>query len=131
MLHDDLSRFLVAALQASIYVAPRDHGLSGEELLEVAKRAGYGAGEVRDALQHLPRDFHNGKLRLHSEAAFELSDFNEEHEPEHRDWRAFDAIRQHLIALAKDVGRAKARLPHDVLVEQVVAKGFDRHAVEV
>lgn len=131
MLYDDVSRFLHSALVASIYVSPRSHGLTPKELHEVARAAGLKPGEVDDALSRLDIVATGGRFLLDGSSFMELSDFNLEKSPEFRDWRVFEAVRQHLIELRREMGKDRASVSRDVLVEQLVAQGHARAAVEI
>jgi hypothetical protein len=44
--------FLKAALECSVFVSPLDPGLTGEEIGEIGRRAGYQDGEINDALRY-------------------------------------------------------------------------------
>src|ERR1035437_127988 len=46
----DVVKLLQAAIEASLYVAPRDFGLTFAELVEVGGRLGLKEGEITDAL---------------------------------------------------------------------------------
>jgi hypothetical protein len=46
-------QFLQAALECSIYIAPKDPGLTYDEIIEVGKRVGFQPGEIGDALQQI------------------------------------------------------------------------------
>jgi hypothetical protein len=56
-MNQEIVSLLKAALEASVYLSPRNPGLSFQELAEVAKRAGYLEGEVNDALRHAGLSF--------------------------------------------------------------------------
>lgn len=130
----DVGQFIKDAFECSVYVSPRDVGLKVAEIQEAAKLAGYRVGETNDALRSLCR-FVGDRCFPNDDMMFMFGgasiDFNERYEPDFRKWEAFEFVRQELLEVAKDVGAANAILPRDVLVERGVAKGLERHDVEV
>lgn len=126
--------FIAGALRASILTAPRDHGLTRDEILEAGTHAGFKPGEMSDALGRANLHARLGRPRLQVEALGMMgfgADFNHGMDPELRDAEAFDYVRRTLQELAAEVGEASAKLPRDVLVERGVARGLERQALEV
>lgn len=132
MLTTEIGKFLVAALEATVYVAPRDHGLTWDELQEVTRRAGFKLGEVTDALNHLGDviDQYGARLKLTVTDLNYLVDFNDPREPEFLEARTVEAVRREIDELAREVGRGRAQLSRDALVERGVQRGHERLAVE-
>lgn len=129
---DEPANCVRSALLASVFLSPQSHGLTYEEIHEVAKRAGFKRGEIDDAIAHIQVDHVDGRMALNKNSGFvDVSDFNQRCDPEYRDWKAFEAVRQTLIELGREVGKDKAKLPRDVLVERVAAQGIDRKKAEV
>ena len=66
MSRDQPEDLIKLALEASIYVAPADHGLTEAELVEVGGRMGRGPGAIRDALRALMYEFkkQDGRIRI-------------------------------------------------------------------
>lgn len=124
--------FINAALECSVFVAPRESGLTYEELLQVGKSAGFQEGEIGDALSRAnTRQFFGGR-RL--EPNLELSHLNIfiwPEDPEFRDLAAFDFVYNEFNKLIKSQGGGKAKLERDVLVERAIEGSIDRHGVEV
>ena len=55
--------FIHAALECSVYVAPRDFGLTLQELIESGHAAGFREGELGDAVrQDFPRHYGTGRI---------------------------------------------------------------------
>ena len=54
MRQQEVQQFLAAALECSVYVAPKDPGLTHAELFEAGGRVGYQEGELGDALGASP-----------------------------------------------------------------------------
>ncbi|HEU4407792.1 MAG TPA: hypothetical protein VFS43_21185 [Polyangiaceae bacterium] len=130
----EVDDFIVSALEASILVSPRDHGLTREELMEAGQRAGFKVGELSDGIVRVwaNRRLGQPKLRLEKSGPMRLcADFNFPFEPEYRDVEAFEFIRRELQNLAAEVGEASAKLSRDVFVERGVAQGYKREALEV
>jgi hypothetical protein len=129
----DIDNFIVSALEASIFVAPRDHGLTSEELVEVGQRLNFRPGELNDAIVRARNE--GGwapRLRIQRPSPMRLSaDFNMPQKPDFRDIKAFEFVRTELVELAREVGAAGARLSRDILVERGAARGLDRQALEV
>jgi hypothetical protein len=126
--------FVKAALEASVYVAPLDYGLTREELREIARQAGLHAGETDDAIDRVGRSMYLGQGRLlpETDAGWGLSaDFNVDRNPDYRNSEAFDFVRVELQNVAKKMGVASARIARDVLVERGVAKAIDRNALQI
>jgi hypothetical protein len=131
----DIDDFVLSALEASVFVSPRNHGLAAEEVVEIGQRLSFQPGELQDAIARFQRRMPRGlgaRLRLHETTPTRLSaDFGSQQTPDFRDVKAFDFVRTELIALAKQIGESAAQLSRDVLVERGFARGLDRHAVEV
>lgn len=124
--------FLLTALEASVYLAPLEPGLTAEELREVGRPLGFESGEISDGLRHhavYPR-YPDGTFHTTDLLAHRLLDF-EERDPDPRNVPAFDFVRGHLQQLARKVGKDKAKLTREALVAAGVAQGLDRHALEV
>lgn len=132
MLTSEIGQFLMAALEATTYVAPRDHGLTWDELQEVTRRAGFKPGEVTDALNHLGDviDQYGPRFTLAVTDLHHIVDFNEPREPEYLDWRTVEFVRRELDDLAREVGHSAARLARGTLAERGVQKGYEHLAVE-
>src|ERR1019366_3921330 len=131
---NDSYQFIEDALECSVYVAPRDHGLTLAEIHEAAKQAGYRPGEINDALAS-PLIRLSGARYL-PPAGFGLqrgltAQFNFDFKPDFRNFEAFEFVRTELAELAREVGRAQAALPRDTLVERGALKGHERQAIEI
>jgi hypothetical protein len=60
-----VTQFFQAALESSFYLAPREPGLTYEELREVGRQGGFQDGEIGDALlQVVTQTFGGGSKRL-------------------------------------------------------------------
>ena len=124
---NDVRSFVSAALCATVYLVPRDIGLTRDELFEVARRAGYRDGEVGDSLRGVAMRLGQPKIRPSRDigrVGLGFSDFNMSYKPDYRKIDAFQFVRVELHELARDVGQAAARLDRDVLVARGVANGL-------
>lgn len=110
--------FVRAAFEASVLVAPRDHGLTEEELLRAGETAGYKRGLLKDALASIEVDRRaNGRLQLPSLGMKQVSsNFNAALNPEVRNRAAFQFVREALEAEAEEHG-AQASLARDDIAE--------------
>ncbi|HTQ02584.1 MAG TPA: hypothetical protein VMI54_01965 [Polyangiaceae bacterium] len=129
----DIDDFVLSALEASVFVSPRDHGLTPDELIEVGQRLGFRPGELKDAIARAQRNAPwEPKLRLRESNPTRLSaDFNFPQSPDLRDLQAFEFVRTELIQMAREFGESSAQLPRDNLVELGAARGLERRSVEV
>ena len=118
------------ALECSVILSPLDPGLTGDELLEVGRRANFMDGEITDALPHiglfrfgeqkvmpLPMDVTNWVFFFHED-------------PDYRNLHAFDFVINELNKLVRSEGAARAAIDRQVLVERAVSKGFKTNDVQ-
>jgi hypothetical protein len=119
------------AFECSVHAAPREPGLTHEEIHEIARRLGLQPGEVNDALRGVIRGARFGEPRLLPERAPVQADFFFEDDPELRNAAAFEFVLVHLRDLAKAVGRDRAGAERSSIVANAVAKGLRAHDVEV
>jgi len=128
-----ITQFFQAALESSFYLAPREPGLTHEELFEVGRQFGLQEGEIADAL--LPvvtQTFGGGSKRLipnammmHQWAMFPFVQI-----PDFRNLAAFDFVVSEMNACIRAMGGRAARIQREVLVERGIAKNLPRLAVE-
>ena len=121
------------ALECSVYISPRDYGLTHDEAREVAEQEGFLPGQIKDALASplLQRKGHKlvpAPMGLQRALTIE---FRNRFEPEYRDFDAFEFVAQELLQTARQLGAKNAVIPRDVLVERGVQKGHAREAIEV
>lgn len=123
--------FLQIALECSVYVAPKEPGLTYAELLEVGKRVGLQAGEIGDALPRVATQYfgRSGRLFLdHPDPMW--SHFAMRREPEYRNIEAFDFMHVQLNDLIRSEGARNARIDRAVLVDRAIAAGISRDHIE-
>lgn len=128
----DAVLLLQAAIEASIFVAPTEHGLTVAELYEVGKRAGLKEGETSDAVRELTKNHFGGRDKrvvIDEHLAHLCGYLTFAHDPELRDPEAFDFVVAELKSLEKEVGERNAQLARNVLVAR--ADQALRHHVEV
>ncbi len=129
----ELHEWLSAVLVASVFVAPEAPGLSEDELLELARRRGFGKGEVRDALRaHDPERVTNDGRLLPSvmDTASHLLDFNDSYQRDPRSYDAVTYIRDAFEKLRRDEGAHACVIARAVLVERGVRDGQERLPLE-
>src|SRR5271166_5173956 len=109
----EVVKLLQAAIEASVYVAPTDPGLTADELYEVGKRLGLKDGEIGDALpQVATQSFgaRNRRLLLNSPLWHMPGFLIFAEEPELRNVAACDFVVAQLNELVREVGMGRARL---------------------
>jgi hypothetical protein len=128
----EIISLLKAALECSIYISPRDPGLTHQELLEIGERAGYLDGEINDSLRNVVTAYFGLQPKhLPSEQDTSIWAAYFPEEPEYRNFVAFDFVIEQLNQLTRSEGGARAVIDHNVLVERAVAKGISSHDIEV
>jgi hypothetical protein len=130
MMNTETLRLLGAALEASVYIAPTDYGLSYEELVQVGSRMGLGAGEIGDSLQHVTTGFvGDPRLRPGPSTVARFHMMMPE-KPEFKNYKAIAFLHSQLREKAKAEGIASASIDRSVIVERAVAAGIPRNDIE-
>ena len=130
---DAIEQLIRGALVATLFVRPRDPGLTDEEILEVGRMAGYEPGEIRDGISRVipARRWDDPKLMLEQGSSFMgISDFNFEWPNEPRQVKAFEITRRELQGLARAEGAA-ASIDRDALVARCVPHGVRAEDADV
>lgn len=130
----DVVRLLQACIEASIYIAPTEPGLTINELSEIGKRLGLREGEIGDALPHVaPQHFgqRNRRLMLPDHMCQMLGQLALAEDPDLRVPGAFDFVVAQLNELVRDVGSQRASLHRSIMVERSQTQSISRHHVEV
>jgi hypothetical protein len=123
-------KFVQAALECSVYLAPLDPGLTREELFEAGKREGYEPGEIGDSLQMIAAHPFVGDPRIKPRPKAMWSEFHVIQEPDYRNVAAFDLVSSELGALARQVGIGAALIDRSVLVARANHHGIPENDVE-
>jgi hypothetical protein len=129
----EVVQLLQAAIEASVYVAPTEPGLTASELSEVGKRLGFKEGEISDALPRIAtKYFGKGHQRLlladhfwHMPGYLIFAE-----EPDLRNPAAFDFVVTQLNELVREVGGANARLDRRVILDRAQAQSIDPNDCE-
>lgn len=101
-----VEKFIDTALECSVYVAPRDAGLTQGELVEVGLALGFEQGEILDGLQNSRAERSYGGGRIHRWKSGIWGDFVSQHlDPDFRDPKAFDFVCAELQNLVRALGR--------------------------
>jgi hypothetical protein len=118
----EVVRQLQACLEASVYVAPSDFGLTYDELMEVGKSLGLKEGEINDALPQVgPIVRPTRRLVLPKHLWETLGHLAFLEDPDRRNVDAFDFVVTQLNELARQVGAAKASLDYNILLDRAQA----------
>jgi len=131
MMNQEIISLLKAALECSVYVSPRDPGLTYEELAIIGATAGYLEGEVNDALRHVGIRFWGVPRIVPAEQEITQWVFFFPENPEYKDYAALDFVFNELNLRLRSEGEARAEIERSVLVERAVAKSIQRHNIEV
>ncbi len=126
----EIAKFLRAALECSVHIAPKETGLTLEELFEVGKRVGLERGEILDALRSTGAQSYIGVARLLPAQTITWSQFHFPEEPDYRNVDAFDFVTATLKAIARTETDARARIDRAVLVAQALSKGIRERDIE-
>ena len=128
----EINRLLVAALECSFYVAPKEPGLTYEELLEVGSRLSLQQGETSDAISETVTQYFGGKNSrlLPNKEALHWHAFLFVEEPDYRNAHAFDFLYEQFAESARAHGARNARVEHSVIVERAVAQGIPEVDIE-
>jgi hypothetical protein len=127
----EITKFLRAALECSVYLAPNDPGLTREELFEIGKRIGLQDGEIGDALQGVTTEY-MGVKRLLPDVSTTMAwaTYLHNEEPEYRNFNAFDFVVSALNARVRADGEMKAQIERSLVVENAVARGIPQNEIE-
>jgi hypothetical protein len=117
------------ALECSIYVQPKNAGLTMAEIQEAGRRLGRRPGEIMDAIGQIP--FHFGGSKYEPTEECVPGDFNFFCEPDYRNPAAFDFVDLHLRDNQAEVGKHNSGVPRSVLVNHGVVKGLKENDVEI
>jgi hypothetical protein len=127
----DVINFLNASLECSVYHAPKEPGLSYDEIQEIGKRAGFQPGEIGDALPRVTTQYFGvPRLMPGRDVIATWSILILLKNPDYRNVNAFDFVYSQLNDLVRSVGAASALIERDVVVERAVARNLPRLDVE-
>lgn len=126
----EIRRFIATALGSSIDLSPLDPGLSLDELCTIGEQLGFGRGELQDELYQ--RDYgqaHSGRRYLLpvSDASFVAATGDP------RPWRrveGFDFVKTQFLEVARQKGKAFARVPLETLLTRATAAGVATNDAE-
>ncbi|MFZ0692876.1 MAG: hypothetical protein WAN51_01780 [Alphaproteobacteria bacterium] len=123
-----IKQYLLTAYECSLYLAPREPGLTFEEVYEIGQRAGLQKGEIRDALSQLvtPHFGQQPERLLPDLTALSLHFFAIPKDPEFRSFQALDFVCSQFNDLIRAEGGQRAQIERGVLVERALAHGIPR-----
>lgn len=116
------------ALECSLVMAPREPGLTIQELLEIGRRCGFKDGEMNDVLGRATNYTVGSDRLLPEKGTLDLFLFRED--PELRNYEALDFVLSELNEQTREVGGRAARLDRGVVVERAVGRGIPRSDAE-
>jgi len=123
-----VATFFQGALECSLVLAPREPGLTYQELVEVGRRCGFKDGEMNDVL-HRATNYAVGSRRLlPDKGTLELFMLRED--PELRNFGALDFVFSEMNNQMAEAGGRAARLDRDVVVERGVSQDFPRNDLD-
>ena len=114
----EVASFLQAALECSVFVSPREPGLTFDEVVEVGKRVGYQQGEIGDAMRSVTTQYFGKPLMQPNWEHSHLDLFSWVDDPELRNLEAFDFVFEEFNRTVRSEGAAKAKLEREVIVER-------------
>lgn len=129
----EVTGFLQVALECSIYLAPREPGLTHDEIHEAGKRAGFQAGEIGDALPTVTTQYFGSRanrLLPNEHMVVMLAIFTLPRDPDYRNIAAFDFMYSQFNASLRAEGARNAQLERNIIVERVIAQKIPRHDIE-
>jgi hypothetical protein len=127
----EVVHLLQASIEASVYIAPTEPGLTIAELYEIGKRLGLKDGEIGDALPQVATSRFGGRLIL-DESFWQVSgSLVLAQEPDLRSPAAFDFVVEQLNQLVREVGALRARLDRRIMIDRAKTQSIPPHDVEV
>ncbi len=127
----EVQQLLNAALECSVFFAPREPGLTYQELTEFGQRFGLQQGEIGDAMRHhIRHDGRSYRLLPPDNTTTLWSFFSLSEDPDLRDIPSFDFVLSEMNERIRADGGERARLDRDVIVERAVSSGLLRDNVE-
>jgi hypothetical protein len=126
----EVEKFVRAALECSVYVAPKEPGLTYDELFEIGKAAGLERGEITEVVPQVAAPIYLGDDRVQPSRIVTWSEFNITDEPDYRNPEAFEFVCATLRDLARKETAARAHIDREVLVARAVSKGLPERDVE-
>lgn len=123
-----VAKLIQGALECSLVLAPREPGLTYQELVEVGRRCGLKDGEMNDVLYRATNYAAGSKRLLPDKGTLEIFSFREE--PELRNFDALDFVLSEMNDQIAEAGGKTARLDRDVLVERGASHGLPRKDVD-
>jgi hypothetical protein len=123
-----VAQLIQGALECSLVLAPREPGLTYQELIEVGRRCGLKDGEMNDVL-HRANNYATGSRRLLPDTGT-LELFMLREDPELRNLDAVDFVLSEMNTQIAEAGGRAARLDRDVVVERGVSRGLPRNNVD-
>jgi hypothetical protein len=123
-----VAKLIQGALECSLVFAPREPGLTYQELLEVGRRCGLKDGEMNDVLVRANNYAEGSRRLLPDKGTLELFIIRED--PELRNYDALDFVLTEMNHQIAEAGGRAARLDRDVLVERGASRDLPRNDID-
>ena len=135
-MNDAVVAAIQAALEASIFQAPRNPGLTSDELIEVLNKLDFKDGEIRDAISDLwkagrTQQIRDGKWTLDPNLLMWPMPWGAADDSYPAKPKAVDFPIVCLRKLQREVGRDAAKINRSDLVAAAMREGFDQFDIEV
>lgn len=133
-MHQEITRFLKAALECSVYAQPTDPGLTYAELVEATKRAGHLEGEIHDAIPRATTVYFrrsDDKLLPGSSDIIQMLFFGVREEPDYRNPTAIHFVFEQMRALVRSQGAMKARIERGLLAARGAGEDLSPSDVQI
>jgi hypothetical protein len=116
MMNQEVIKFIQEALECSVFIAPKEPGLTFDEVLEIGKKIGLQAGEIGDALPFAAKVYIGVKMLLPSDNAMAAWCLYFPETPDYRNFAAFDFVVSQLNTSVRAEGARNARLERTLLL---------------
>jgi hypothetical protein len=121
------------ALECSVYLAPKEPGLTYDELSEVGKREGFQGGEINDALHQFTighSAWQSNRILPNQYVTADWKFFVPSVQPDYRNLKAFDFLFSQLNERIRSEGGHNAQLDRSVMVERALAAQIPHRDIE-
>ena len=127
-----IAGWLSTALECSVYICPKEPGLTYDELVEFGRQVGLQPGEIGDAMPEVSVMYVGQRMILpdpHKIMGWIAPNIVEE--PDFRNFAAFDFWHAAMDESRRASGTSRARLDREVVIERAAARGIPRQDMEV
>jgi hypothetical protein len=133
MLHlNKVKTFIREAIECSVFIRPREPGLTFVEINEIGARIGFQPGEIGDSFRTmgLRTIGHGSKLLAPEQHTVFNWKFYLPEDPEYRNFDAFDFVFTEFGTLARSLGQARAQIERSAIVSRAISRGLPESEIE-